>query len=206
MNSIYQIIEWCNKNAGFLSGALTLVYVFATIWLVFLARRQLRYATELERNRVRPFIIFEILLQPPLVMVSVKNIGQTPAYDVRIAVSPNIETLHGGEGVYPAEERASPMSLIARTIAMIAPQREISSMFGTWKRVKNLHTELLFQGTVTYRGADGTEYSEHFVLDLSIYEGLRRPSVKNINNLVTQLELIAGSLGKIADKLHEAGK
>lgn len=126
-------------------------------------------AVDLERGRVRPFVIFDIILRPPFVLVSLKNIGQTPAFNVQVTASPSIEVLLGGENVYPSEERAIPMAFIARPVAMLAPQREISSVMGTRKRVKAAHPTLRFEGTVSYRDAGGDPYSEEpFTIDLSI--------------------------------------
>ena len=182
---------------------LTLVYVASTLWLVALARWQLRQAAILERSRVRPFVILELVLDPPIILVSVKNIGQTPAFDVKFNVSPNIETLHGGKGMYPSIERVAPMSFIANGIAMLPPQREISGMVGTWVRVKEVHPALRFGGFASYKGPDGVSYSDPFIADLSIYEDLLRPASKDIHDVAKELEEISTTLRRISDNVRE---
>src|SRR5437762_51934 len=79
-----QFITWCNRNAGFLSALLTLVYVIATLGLVFLACLQLRAAFKLERSRTRPVIILDLVTEHMFVHATIKNFGQTMAHDVKL--------------------------------------------------------------------------------------------------------------------------
>ena len=193
-----EVINWTNSNQGFIMALLTLVYVGATLWLVGLARRQLRQATDLERSRTRPFVIFDLVVEHHCVFATVQNIGQTPARDVRIVVTPNVQCLLGGEGSHPAQERALDIAFVARGVAMLAPQRFIRALMGFWPRVKSAHPELRFEGTISYRGSDGTSYSEPFVADLSAHDGLLYRGSKDIEDVAKQLEAIARTFGQIA--------
>jgi hypothetical protein len=58
---------------------LTLVYVAATVWLVLLSRRQLDLAADLERNRIRAFLIFDLVTENHCVFACISNVGQTAA-------------------------------------------------------------------------------------------------------------------------------
>jgi hypothetical protein len=200
-----QIVEWSNKtvqwsnaNQGFLLALLTLVYVLATLWLAWLARRQLKLATDLEKNRLRPFVIFDLVVERTFVFAHLRNTGPTPAWDVRISVSPKIQALLGGEKTFPAEECARPISFIERGIAMLAPGREIKAFIGAWARVRGAHPTLRFEGQVAYADFSGQVYSEPFVADLSAHEGLLHLSRKDIHDVAKELESIARILGQIA--------
>jgi hypothetical protein len=57
-----ELINWTNQNQGLVMAGLTFVYVVATLWLVWLGRRQLQLSTELERSRTRPFVLFDLVL------------------------------------------------------------------------------------------------------------------------------------------------
>jgi hypothetical protein len=193
-----EAIDWTNKNQGFIMALLTLVYVIATLWLVWVARRQLRQATDLERSRTRPFVIFDLVVEHHFVLATLHNVGQTPASDVRIVVTPNVQCLLGGKGAHPAEERADDISFVSRGVAMLAPQRCIRALVGFWPRVKSAHPELRFEGSVSYRGSDGASYSEPFVADLSVHEGLRYRGTKDIEDVAKQLESMARTFGHLA--------
>ena len=188
-----ELINWTNSNQGIITALLTLVYIGATLWLADLARRQLRQATDLERSRTRPFVIFDLLVEHNSVFATVHNIGQTPAYDVRIVVAPNVQCL-----LPSPREGVLDIAFVARGVEMLAPQRFIRALMGLWSRVQSTHPELRFEGTVSYRGLDGTSYSEPFLADLSAQEGLLYRAPKDIDDVVQQLETIARTFGQIA--------
>ena len=192
------VINWANSNQGFIMAILTLVYVGATLWLVWLAHRQADVATKLERSRTRPIVIFDLVVDHHFVFATVHNVGQTPAHDVRIVVNPNVQCLLGGKGSIPAQERALDIAFVARGIAMLAPQRSIKALMGFWSRVKSAHPELRFEGTISYRGSDDTSYSESFVADLSAHDGLLYRETKDVEDVVKQLEAVARTLDHIA--------
>lgn len=48
-----QIIEWCNKYSGFIIGALTLIYVETTIWLLTSNRRIRMQNSDIQKQNVR---------------------------------------------------------------------------------------------------------------------------------------------------------
>jgi hypothetical protein len=192
------IIEWCNTNQGFLSGCLSLVYVVATICLVWLARRQLSRATEFERSRTRPFVIFDLILDQPFVVAQVTNCGQRPARDVRIHITPRLQCVLGGEGSRPAEECALDIMFIEGGVSMLAPGRTMTAVAGPWKRFKSAYPTLRFEGTVSYNDAAGYSYSEPFVTDLSAHVGALHRGTKGIEDVAKQLEAIARTLDHVA--------
>ena len=195
MNSI---IQWCNANQGFLSGCLSLAYVVATIWLVSLARKQLANAAELERSRTRPFVTFELILDPPYVMVHITNSGQRSAKDLRITISPRLQCVLGGEGSVPAEERTLDIAFIERGVAMLSPGRTITAIAGPWRRFRSAYPELRFEGKLSYQDDAGYPYVENFIIDLSAYKDVLYRQTSGIADVAKQLEAIGRTLNQFA--------
>lgn len=181
---------------------LTFAYVIATIWLVRLAQKQVKTVTDLERSRTRPFIIFDLVVNKNFVFATIKNTGLTPAKDVRITVSPNIEYIGSSNNPdtsvvsYGVKNREIPF--IAKGIAMLPPQKEIEALMGFFGFVRDAHPELQFQGKASYYGTDGVSYLEPFIIDLSARDGILQIATKDIEDVAKQLESIASTLDRIS--------
>ena len=192
--SITPIIQWCDTHQGFLSGCLTLVYVVATLCLVGVARRQLALATTLERNRTRPFVIFDLVLRHSFVFAEVRNSGQTPARDVRITIAPRLRCVASR-----GESQFKDIAFIQRGIAMLAPGRSITALVGHWNGFRGAYPGLRFDGTISYWDSTGQQYPpEPFIADLSAQEGLLYLGIKDIDDVARQLEAIAHTIDHLA--------
>jgi hypothetical protein len=62
-----RLMNWLNQNQGFVMAMLTFVYVIATIVIAVLSVKSNRLAqqnvetiVELEKNRLRPYVIFNL--------------------------------------------------------------------------------------------------------------------------------------------------
>lgn len=192
------IVRWCDANQGFLSACLTFVYVVATIWLVRLSQRQLRLATDLERSRTRPFVVFDMYFDHFFLHARVVNLGQTAAMDVVIEISPKLQYVFGGEGQIPQDERVNVIPFIERGIPMLAPNREMKALVGFSKRVHQAYPEMRFEGEISYRGRDGQSYRETFVVDVATMEALAYRQVKDVEDVAKQLEEISRTLSHLA--------
>ena len=186
---------------------LTLVYVLATLGLVWLARRQVRSAMDLERSRTRPVILFDLVLKRSFVFATVKNCGLTPAKDVHITVSPNIEfigtTSNPDSSAHSYGVKRKEIPFIVKGVAMMPPRGEISALMGFFAFVRDAHPELRFEGNVSYCSTDGISYTEPFIVDLSARDGALSIVTKDIHDVAQQLESIAKSLDRISSELRE---
>ncbi len=90
-----RVIEWLNQNQGFVMALLTLVYVAATIVIALLtlklanlSQKNLDTAIELEKNRLRPYVLFNISssIAKRNTYASIKNLGLTAAYNVKVSI------------------------------------------------------------------------------------------------------------------------
>jgi hypothetical protein len=195
---VIDVIKWCNANQGFLSACLTLVYVVATIWLVRIGQRQVRLAIELERNRTRPFVVFDMFFDHFCLHARIINLGQTAAVDVSINISPKLEYVFGGEGQIPRDERTKAIPFVERVIPMLAPGREMKALVGFSKRVHQAYPELRFEGSVSYRARDGQSYREPFVIDVAAMEALAYRQIRDVEDVAKQLEEISRTLSHLA--------
>lgn len=161
------VLRWLNQNQGFVTSVLTLVYVIATLCIVFVALRanrlsakQLTQALELERHRSRPYVIFDLEPRLGIVYVVLRNIGATPAHKVRVSVTPLLETVINGEQVQSA--------LTKGDIGFIAPGRRLEDILDAGAVVLQRYPKPLFTGSVSYGDGEGAHYEESFRIDLSL--------------------------------------
>jgi hypothetical protein len=91
------VIEWLNKNQGFVTALLTFVYVITTIALAYfalrsqrLAQRHLQLTLELEDRRTRPYLTFDVVIRSGLVYATLRNSGRSAVFDVKVDIVPQI--------------------------------------------------------------------------------------------------------------------
>jgi hypothetical protein len=191
-------IQWCNQNAGFVSAILTFSYVAATIWLVLLSRRQLHLALQLERDRLRPVVIIDLVVELPLVHLSIKNFGPTTARDVKIQVTPPIQSVYGANpsGSY---ERAEPIPVLENGVPMLPPGKEIRGLVGQWTHVNSYNPTMRFIGEISYWNTEGRSfYREPINVDLSSVVRLRQIQRYTVHDLAKILKDIREDLNNIA--------
>ena len=76
-----------------------------TIGLLSYAALQLRHAREVRDDQTRPYIIVDFSFRSVLVELSVKNIGQTPARNVRVKLADELTSAAGIKGLERSEEQ-----------------------------------------------------------------------------------------------------
>ena len=165
------LVTWLNANQGFAISLRTLIYVLATVVIVIvqiranrLSAKNIETIVSLEKERTRPSLLFR--LEPRdhgFVFVSVRNIGESTAFDVEIEVAPEPKRdVDGREGIRFLQEG----------IASLPPGGELSTLVCRFEELKRQCDELFFEGEVKYRRRDGTIYEEPFKIDLSAHEDL----------------------------------
>lgn len=104
------MIEWCNMNSGFVMAVLTFIYVVATIIVAALMVRANRLtahstntAVQLDKERSKPSVVFELLPDIPFFNLRIRNIGLTTAHNIKFHVSPEPRLCFGGKNQIPAE-------------------------------------------------------------------------------------------------------
>jgi len=122
-----RIVNWLNKNQGFVMAILTVVYVVTTIIIALLtlkatrlSRKNLDMTLELEKNRLRPYVLFNISssIAQKNTFASIKNLGLTAAYNIKVSIKPKLAQF--------GEERES--SLTSRNILFFPPGEEVADV------------------------------------------------------------------------------
>ena len=180
-------------------GLLTLVYVGATIILAFLAMRtkqiseeakevskeakdisnkaletsekHLKLIADLESQRVRPYVLFNLYNDLGTTYATVKNYGLTSANDIKISAEPELLRV-------VIDENES--ILTSQTIYFLPPNFEIKDTLGLSADFYQKHKPAQFKGKVSYKDSFFNEYENEFYIDLEILK--RRSFTKEVSS------------------------
>lgn len=200
------LINWANTNQGAVMVLLTLVYVAATIVIAALgwmanriSTQNLKQAIELEHQRSRPYMIFDIVIKKSLVHASLKNIGQTAARNVYVSISPKLE-----ETAPSRPPRGC--GLTERSISFIPPGQELKDFVGVFPKFFELYPSLRFEGKIRYIDSRGENHEESFLLDLAYLTGIvtiSEPSTaKSVNEIAKEARALVRSVEHIRHALE----
>lgn len=212
------MIEWLNQNQGFVMALLTLVYVCATIFLAFLtlktkqigedareisreakeisnkaleiSENHLKLIADLEKQRVRPYVLFNLYNDDGKTFATVKNYGLTSASDVKISIEPKlVNTSSDDESI-----------LASQTIFFMPPSFEIKDNIGLSHVFYQNFEQAKFRGKVNYKDAFGNGYENNFYIDLDILR--RRIYTKEIfgKEIVEELKQINENISNLSSK------
>lgn len=194
------LVAFCDQHQGFVIAVLTFVYVATTIVLAgivvrasSLARKQLMLAMESEHNRIRPYIVFDLITEDACIFAVLKNTGLTPAHGVKITVTPSLKSI---------EARGSQFEIpfLVHGVPMMPPNREIKALVEHWGPFLKKYEALRFEGKVSYSTRDDSHhYDEAFVIDLNSEKHIVRIGKKDLNDLGNYIQEIAGTLRSLAD-------
>lgn len=191
------LIDWLNHNEGAALGLLALasalvsaVLVIITWWQASLSRKALALSLQAEKSRVRPYVIFEIVYEDLIANAMVRNIGVSPALNVRVAVTPELR--------FDKHERM--IAFIEHGVAFLGPGRKVYEPLGTYELLYKNYAEFKFSGEVIYTDAENTAYREKFFIDLTYlkFAGMINPDkeVDKLGNIEKELEGIGDTLRK----------
>ncbi len=200
---------------------LTFVYVIATIFLAYIAwktskisveakeisedaklissraveisQKQLEKVTELEENRVRPYVIFNIVSGENLVtLAGIKNYGLTAAYNVKVTITPNLDRAFHQEN----DESV----ITSETFSLLPPNFEITDSLGGSPDFYQKYEEPIFSGVISYKDINGKVYEEKFQINLNSTSKRLWTSEREIwrclEDINKNLDKINGSLKK----------
>ena len=196
------IIDWANSNEGFAFVLLTSIYVIATIIIVLVMLRsnsiQLRQITllkDIEEERSRPLVIFYLNFSKRnthVVDAVIRNIGESPAYDIKISILPEMRRFwnSGIKDLNPVEEG----------FQFLPPGEKIIDSLGMVSNFHKVYEGVVFKIKIEYRSASGKSYSSEHNLnyDYRTRIGPANVSKKDIGNILEKMEK---SIGEIASKI-----
>jgi hypothetical protein len=175
-----------------LASALTFV---GGLIAVLIALKQVRNAQEVHIDQTRPYIIVDI--EPntawwALHDLVIRNIGQTPAIDCRIEVSPSLQRSGDGD-----QHRLGDAKIFKEPIALIAPGREIRLFFDNMTTRTKTQLPMQYAVTVRYKShATREEWTESYELDAAALLGTQNVTVYTTHHAAKALREIAQTLKK----------
>lgn len=184
-------ISWTNENSGFLTLLLTCVSAAATAIAVIvslcanrISAKSLKQAIQIEKDRNRPYVIFDIEYGKSCMHAKLKNIGQTAAINVSIKIEPELATSWVPSPKLPTNK-----------ISFLAPDRTLLELIGTASGFFEKYKDPKFSGELNYSDSSGETYTEKFFLDLTYLIGfspVASPDVgKELEKLVREVQTLS---------------
>jgi hypothetical protein len=184
------------------SGVVAVVAAIISIWQARIAKgaadKQLKLTERIHREQSEPYVVVDIgpdHVGSALFVLSIHNTGPSMARNVRIQVTPELESTHAN--LTPRLARA-----LARTIPVLPPGRRLVFAFDTNQRFK-AELPMRFDFTVDADGPEGPVETLTYTVDLEVLaESLigERP----MKQLEKHLKNIEQTLGAVADAYQKA--
>ena len=189
MECIKSIIEWLNANTGFVMilltfvmALLTLVYVGFTYCLVSSAKKANQVALDLHKEIYRPMVICDFFSENTCLYFRVKNLGNSPAKNVRVEIDGPSPCLLSSWEDHP---------IVQEGISFLPQGAEVVCLFAGPTDEEKLKT-LAFD--LKYEDRDGQGFSDHYSINLEarLHEDIGRknndPVVQAIQELTKTIE------------------
>jgi hypothetical protein len=160
---VADIIAWLNANSGFVIALLTAVYVGATLLIASGARRSnalaaagLEQALRLERQRNRPYVVFDFEASDRQVYAVLRNVGIAPAFGVSLTLTPPLAQQLGGQPL--------PLPLLPGPVRVLPQGRDLAVYVDSSDRFFVQHMDTSFTAEVSYADSDGHVFTDHFTI------------------------------------------
>ena len=140
---------------------------------------------------VRPYVIADVYPRRSVNMLyfRIRNVGRTPAYDIRVDVNPPIR-FRG--------RSSSELNIFARSIGVLGPGEEISIFFNSALELFNTDDSILqFEIELEYADSDETRYTTTISIDIDLLRGLA-VELPATDKILDELDRIHGKIGEIA--------
>ena len=122
----------------------------------------------------QPDVIVDFVFEDGLFFIAIKNLGDSPAYDVSVAFNKKFTGVEGTK-----EISALPLF---RNLAFLAPHKEIVAFLDTSASYFRRRQPTNIRATITYRNASGAACRSVIRHDLPVYKEIgyvRRPTVSH---------------------------
>lgn len=152
---------------------------------------QLQHARELRNDQARPHVVVDIErgASHGIVDLTVRNLGATAAYNVRISSKPSIVTTKDDIGYALSESE-----LMTNGVPTLAPGREIRALFDSMPERVEADMPMRYELCVTYRDRLKVQYAETAIINLKVLLGLLSVDRKGAHEAASALQDIAKSL------------
>lgn len=152
------------------------------------AFKQYQLGRETRADQTRPYVIVDFEPSPAssnLMDLIVRNIGTTPAYDVKVRLSPT-----------PARAREttnfelSKARILDGTLPMFAPGRELRMFFDSMPERYEAKLPMSFECSVTYKDGRKAIHNEKSTVDMDVARGMLRAEIYGVHHVAKALREI----------------
>ena len=165
------------------------VGILATFVVALLTFRTLNEMQATRISQTRPHIIVDIDMKParPLFEIRIKNVGNGVGYNFTSKWTPELVTASG--------TNFSEMELLKK-IEYLPPNKELISLFDSTITYFQTKPPLprMYNVKVTYQDENDIKFTETFIINLSVYEGIHYTYEKTLKHVVAELEKINKNL------------
>lgn len=145
-----------------------------------MARRQLR-------AQIRPFIVIDFIVQQTLIELSIKNIGNTMARNVRFNFDPPLKSSFDEQ---PNRKPLGAAALLAHGVAAFPPTKEYRVLFDQAPTRIEKHLPDRYDVTITYDAEPVRQtFTETTLLDLTPYyvPSIRRYDLSDVHKRLSEI-------------------
>lgn len=181
-------MAWTDVVSALGAGLEALVVGGALIY----ARGQFKEARTLREQQTRPFVVVDLDTQshPPIIGLSVANIGQTVARNVRVVFEPPLRTTFYPDQAWP------PSSLFSKGIPTLPPNKKIETLLDNGPDRFQAKLDDAYTAVVTYGGDGEATYLDTYILDIGMFYGLEYIPLRGLSDIHKELRQIRAEVEK----------
>lgn len=185
------LIKWVNDNQGFVMSILTLVYVVATIIIMYYNRKTIREMQITREEESRPYVFIYLDKDPrdEWFYLRIRNYGKVGARIEKVVISPALKLQNNGE-----------ISEILKEV-ILAPNQTIELIIGSHKKETS---ENNYKVDFEYANLTNKKiYYEKYtlIIQYSHFMGYTETSGSNLTPTENSLRNIANHLDTIRRKI-----
>jgi hypothetical protein len=166
-----------------------------TIGLLIYAALQLRHSQQVRDDQSRPYIVVDFHFRSVMVALTVRNIGQTAARDVRVRLAQPLTSAAATDRSLPWQSQGL---FGPEGVSLFAPGREMRFLIDAFHERYEANLPTSISGTVEYKRLRGDEVlSEPFTIDMGPY-AMAMMAPKDVADLGDEVERIRKVFEKLA--------
>jgi hypothetical protein len=163
---------------------------------------QVREAQRTREEQSRPFVVVDLdISDPPLVFLTVSNLGRTIARRVRIKFEPPLASSFDNRALTEEQQKAGvslpplvPFEVFTEEIPSMAPGKVIRTLFDSMFGERREDLPESYRVMVRYEDGRGSSHTEEMPLGFAAYKNLEYIQRHTIHDVHKQLEKIADAV------------
>ncbi len=188
-------VIWADAHSGAVMAVLTLIYSVATIFIYFVNRAAVREMRLEREEETSPYVTADLETDfgRGTVEFVVRNIGKTPAYNVRIISDPPLK------GMLPDRKPLAETALFKKGLPTLQPGQEIRAFFGMWHNIERDEQGNLpvFHFRVSYEGVNRRRKAVEYISDFNVTGDITFLRTKGLHELVNEVQKLRKEVEKL---------